>query len=30
VARSTREDAGAERRRLTPVVVEPGLYPETA
>jgi peptidoglycan/xylan/chitin deacetylase (PgdA/CDA1 family) len=30
VAQRTREDAGAERRTLTPVVVEPGLYPETA
>jgi len=30
VARRTREDAGADRRVLTPVVVEPGLYPETA
>jgi peptidoglycan/xylan/chitin deacetylase (PgdA/CDA1 family) len=30
VACRTREDADADRRTLTPVVVEPGLYPETA
>jgi peptidoglycan/xylan/chitin deacetylase (PgdA/CDA1 family) len=30
VARRTREDGSADRRTLTPVVVEPGLYPETA
>jgi peptidoglycan/xylan/chitin deacetylase (PgdA/CDA1 family) len=30
VARRTRENPGAERRVLTPLVVEPGLYPDTA
>jgi peptidoglycan/xylan/chitin deacetylase (PgdA/CDA1 family) len=30
VARRTQADGSADRRVLTPVVVEPGLYPETA
>ena len=30
VARETRADPAADRRALAPVVVEPGIYPETA
>jgi hypothetical protein len=28
VARRAREDAATERRQLTPLLVEPGLYPD--
>jgi hypothetical protein len=28
IARSARADAGTERRVLTPVLVDPGLYPD--